>query len=147
MDDDDVGNSTPRSQQVPFVIYFLKFEDVTLGLVDGDYTAGPDATGADLSDIEDSSTDVESIDDANVSANVLARVRVRGWVETDNCPARASGIGENGEFLPANRCIFPDDWRFKAGGGVQNNEDDIAKCISTQVLTEALTQTVTQVAR
>jgi hypothetical protein len=113
-DNDDVGNSTPQSQQVPFVVYFMKFEDFTLGIVpeDSGIHGGPSGSP---SQIQDSSDDVTDIT-ANVSSDVLARARVRGWVDTDNCPARDSGIGENGEFLPANRCIFPDDWAFKAGG-------------------------------
>ncbi|MEO8458038.1 MAG: hypothetical protein ABI559_09515, partial [Chloroflexota bacterium] len=113
-DNDDVGNSTPRSQQVPFVIYFLKFESVDLSIVPEDSNIHGSPSGS-PADIQDSSDDVTTLT-ANVSADVLARVRVRGWVNTDNCPARDSGIGENGEFLPANRCIFPDDWAFKAGG-------------------------------
>jgi hypothetical protein len=100
----------------------MKFEDVELTIVPELSDIHGGASGS-ASDIEDSSDDLGLEDpdvdpdiEANVSADVLARVRIRGWVETTNCPARDSGIGENGEFLPANRCIFPDDWAFKAGG-------------------------------
>ncbi len=113
----DLSNATPVSQQVAFVIYYMKFEDATLTLVPGtraSHNSGAFSPNSPL----DSSTDVTEMTDVNVSADVLARLRVRGWVETTNCPARDSGVGANGEFLPANRCIFPDDWRFKAGGGV-----------------------------
>jgi len=112
-----LSNAQPVSQQVPFVIYYLKFEDATLTLVPGtraDHNDGAFTPNGPF----DSSTDVTEMTGVNVSADVLARLRVRGWVTTTNCPVRDSGTGANGEFLPANRCIFPDDWRFKAGGGV-----------------------------
>ncbi|MEX2390972.1 MAG: hypothetical protein WD904_05185 [Dehalococcoidia bacterium] len=114
-DDDDLNEADPRSQQVAFVIYFMKFEDLTLGLVPGARSGHNEGTFSPTNPI-DPASDATSITDANVSADVLARARVRGWVLTDNCPARDSAVGQNGEFIPANRCIFPDDWLFKAGG-------------------------------
>jgi len=113
----DLSTATPVSQQVAFVIYYMKFEDATLTLVPGsraNHNSGAFTPNNPL----DSSDDVTAMTGVNVSADVLARLRVRGWVETTNCPVRDSGTGAGGEFLPANRCIFPDDWRFKAGGGV-----------------------------
>ena len=113
----DLSTATPISQQVAFVIYYMKFEDATLTLVPGsraNHNSGAFTPNNPL----DSSDDVTAMTGVNVSADVLARLRVRGWVETTNCPVRDSGTGAGGEFLPANRCIFPDDWRFKAGGGV-----------------------------
>lgn len=127
VDGPDLSSATPISQQVAFVIYYMKFEDATLSLVPGSRANHNDGTFTPASPL-DSSTDVTEMtgtdagvgddDDPNVSQDVLARLRVRGWVETTNCPARDSGVGAGGEFLPANRCIFPDDWKFKAGGGV-----------------------------
>ena len=112
----DLSNATPISQQVAFVIYYMKFEDAVLTLVPGS-RANHNSGGFYPNSPLDSSEDVTEMllpDDAvNVSADVLVRLRVRGWVETTYCPARDSAVGANGEFLPANRCIFPDDWQFK----------------------------------
>ena len=112
----DPDTCTVVSQQVAFLAFYMKFEDVTLKLL-------PDQTNHDATPPTVSSTAVSppagaDTTTANVSANVLARATVRGWVLADNCPARASSVGSNGEFIPANRCIFPDDWNFKAGGAV-----------------------------
>jgi len=127
VDGPDLSTATPQSQQVPFVIYYLKFEDVELTLVPGERAGHNDGIfDADTDPVQDSSNDVTDLNGVNVSADVLARLRVRGWVTTTNCPARDSGVGANGEFLPANRCIFPDDWRFKAGGGVGDSLNDPA---------------------
>ncbi len=129
----DLSNATPISQQVAFVIYYMKFEDAVLTLVPGS-RANHNSGGFYPNSPLDSSEDVTEMllpDDAvNVSADVLVRLRVRGWVETTYCPARDSAVGANGEFLPANRCIFPDDWQFKAGGvvgdGLNEAADDTA---------------------
>ncbi len=110
------GIVTITSPQVPFLTFYMKLEDVTLGLVPG--TRAGHNSGDFTPDTEptfDPSNDVTEISN-NVSADTLARVRVRGWTVTDNCPARDSGVDSNGGFLPANRCIFPDDWRHMAGG-------------------------------
>ena len=105
------------SQQVAFVVYYMKLESVTLGIVPGareDHNDGDfDADG----NINDASADVDETT-ANVSADVLTRVRVKGWLTRSNCPARESGVDSNGGFLPANRCIFPDDWEYIAGGAL-----------------------------
>jgi hypothetical protein len=133
VDGPDLSNATPISQQVAFVIYYMKFEDAVLTLVPGS-RANHNSGGFYPNSPLDSSEDVTEMllpDDAvNVSADVLVRLRVRGWVETTYCPARDSAVGANGEFLPANRCIFPDDWQFKAGGvvgdGLNEAADDTA---------------------
>jgi hypothetical protein len=111
----DPDTCTVVSQQVAFLVYYMKFEDVTLKLL-------PDQTTHTSSLPTVSSTAVNApagadSTTANVSANVLARATVRGWVLADNCPAaNVAKTGSNGEALPASRCIFPDDWLFKAGG-------------------------------
>lgn len=121
------------SQQVAFVVYYMKLEDVTLGLVpgcrlehnDGNFTTssstsqcpseqGPIGNGQ---SVWDASGDVTEMT-ANVSADVLARVRVRGYLERQNCPVRDAGQTSGGAYLPPNRCIFPDDWEFIAGGAL-----------------------------
>jgi hypothetical protein len=109
----DPDTCTVVSQQVAFLAFYMKFEDITLKLLPDATTHGSppaqSSTAVSPAAGADSTT-------ANVSENVLARATVRGWVLADNCPARASSVGSNGEFIPANRCIFPDDWLFKAGG-------------------------------
>lgn len=117
-DNDSLSDADPRSAQVAFVIYYMKFESFDLGIVESQTQHGtPDELDSQPSSAVDLPVLADSTE-ANVSANVLAYTRVRGWVETTNCPARDSGVGQNGEFLPANRCIFPDDWAFKAGGSI-----------------------------
>lgn len=117
-DNDSLSDADPRSAQVAFVIYYMKFESFELGIVESETQHGvPDSLDSQASSAVSLPTLADSTE-ANVSANVLAYTRVRGWVETTNCPARDSGVGQNGEFLPANRCIFPDDWDFKAGGSI-----------------------------
>ena len=139
---DDLPTADPIGQQQSFVIYYMKFEDANLGIVPefcvedpelaedagvdtvcsthlpassdigGDFQGNvPNPSPASVFDNTDDLTEVTS----NVSGDNLLRVRVRGWVLTDNCPARDDRVGQNGEFIPANRCIFPDDWAFKAG--------------------------------
>lgn len=133
------------SQQVPFLLYYMKFESVTLGLVpgsrsghnDGDFDAATDPVWDPANDVTDLT--------ANVSADVLARVRVRGWLVRNNCPVRDAGQDSNGSFLPANRCIFPDDWEHIAGGAlaeefrpnydIMNAPDSAYNCTGTFYLT------------
>ena len=124
--DDDLPTADPIGQQVSFVIYYMKFEDANLGIVpelSGFHLPRESDVGGNFpgtlpsvpaTDVFNNSDD-ETEGEFNVSSDVLLRVRVRGWVLTDNCPARESRTGQNGEFIPANRCIFPDDWAFKAG--------------------------------
>ncbi len=113
------------SQQVPFLVYYMKLEDVTLSLVPGTreghnsglFTADHNPILDVGNDSIPTTGDVQTLT-ANVSADVLARVRVRGWVLKDDCPVRVQGTDSNGSALPANRCIFPDDWRHIAGGSL-----------------------------
>jgi hypothetical protein len=109
---------TVISHEVDFLVYYMKFEDVTLGIVPG--TRAGHNSGAftpATPPASDPANDVESIT-SNVSADVLLRVKVRGWTLLPlgaNCPARPQAEDSQGGVLPANRCIFPDDWRFLAG--------------------------------
>jgi hypothetical protein len=116
-DNANVGSATPRSQQVAFVIYFMKFESEKLQLI-------PD--NIPTTDVWDKGgTPTTDAVTATVSDNVAAQVTVKGWVLTDNCPGNPertvpadggnTGDGQARENFPANRCIFPDDWAFKAG--------------------------------
>ena len=119
-DGDNVGNATPRSQQVSFVIYFMKFESEKLQLI-------PD--NIPTTDVWDKGgTPTDGPVTTTVSDNVAAAVTVRGYVVTDNCPARpekiatGKGDGQLNEYFPPNRCIFPDDWAFKAGALSQTTQ-------------------------
>ncbi len=79
-----VGGVTVLSPEVDFVVFYMKFENAVLSV---------------------------PTDTSVVSTSQTLTLKVRGWVPAFNCPARDAGIGSNGEFLPANRCIFPDDWK------------------------------------
>jgi hypothetical protein len=142
----DPDTCTIVSDQVPFLAFYMKLEDVQLTLVPGS------RSGLNSGTFEATNTPVLSIGDnglptpnditsttADVSQDVLARIRVRGWVLTDNCPARNSDLDSNGGVLPANRCIFPDDWRHIAGG-------DLAEALHPNYDVWGATPTCTNVA-
>ncbi|MBI2913717.1 MAG: DUF11 domain-containing protein, partial [Chloroflexi bacterium] len=88
----DAGGAIILSPEMDFVVYCMKFEDVTL-------------TIAATSSI--------------VSTDQLVTVKVRGWVPALNCPQRPEAVDLNGHVKPANRCIFPDDWQTKFGNKAQ----------------------------
>ncbi len=93
---DSTGSSwAVMSPEYDFLVYYMKLEDVTLTSDEADGTA-------------------------IVSSDVELTVKVRGWTllpSGGNCPAaNVAGVDQNGGILPAGRCIFPDDWRFLAGG-------------------------------
>ena len=79
------------SEEYDFLVYYMKLEDVTL---------------------------TAETDTAVVSDDVGLTVMVRGWTvlpSGGNCPQRAESTDSHGGVLPANRCIFPDDWDFLGG--------------------------------
>lgn len=136
---------TVVSQQVPFLLYYMKFESVTLGIVPGSRTGHNDGDfDPDTEPVWDPTNDVTDYT-ANVSADVLARVKVRGWLVRNNCPVRDAGEDSNGSFLPENRCIFPDDWEHIAGGvlaeefrpnyDIMNAPDSSYNCTGANYLT------------
>ncbi|MDO8614306.1 MAG: thrombospondin type 3 repeat-containing protein [Dehalococcoidia bacterium] len=128
-------NHTVISIEADFLIYYMKLEDITVGLVPGarsGHNSGaltPALSGHTNADaVTGMVPDDTTTRTANVSADVLARVRVRGWTVTDNCPVRAQGVDSNGGLLPANRCVFPDDWLHMMGGttaATNNPQSDI----------------------
>jgi hypothetical protein len=82
---------TVISPEYDFLVYYMKLEDVT-------FTAEADT--------------------AVVSDDVGLTVMVRGWTvlpSGGNCPQRPEAVDSHGGVLPANRCIFPDDWDFLGG--------------------------------
>ena len=104
---------TVISPEYDFWYYYMKIEDVTLKIVpgarsefhnDGDFDPQNPIAASDVASVT-----------SNVSADVLLRVTVRGWVLADNCPVRGAGADNNGLLLPANRCIFPTDWAQVVG--------------------------------
>ncbi len=121
-DDSDDEDPGAISQQVPFLIYFMKIEDVKVGIVPGTFNAHNNGSdkGAVFSNANpwNTATDVTS-QTSNVSADVLIRARVRGWFVNSNPSGRAAipgnpDLGLDGR--PADRWIMPDDWRTLAGG-------------------------------
>ncbi len=108
------GVFSGTSQQVDFLIYYMKFESVTIGIVDG--TRQFHNSGAfSVSNPWDASKDKTTVS-SNVSADVLVRVRVKGWFENSNPTGRAAGTDTNNGTLPAGRWVMPDDWNMLAGG-------------------------------
>lgn len=121
-DDDELDDSDIIGPSVAFLVYYMKFEDIQLSVVagerkghnDGDFSSGnPWSTATDKTDV-----------DWNVSADILVRARVRGYVPCGdtlfggiaNCTLRQAGVDSNQQVLPQGRWVFPDDWRQLAGG-------------------------------
>ncbi|MCB1246023.1 MAG: hypothetical protein KDB69_02010, partial [Acidimicrobiia bacterium] len=125
----------PNQTKVAFVIYYMKFEDVKVGLVtsvskpthnssvtqnlDG-YLQYVNTTAAGWADYSpgnpwDASTDVTSTS-WNVSKDLLVRGRVRGWFLNENPSGRARDDSDPLNVKPADRWIMPTDWPLLAGG-------------------------------
>lgn len=117
-DEDGCGcHTSVESQQVDFLIYYMKLESVTVGIVDGNrqyHNAGDfiTATGNHPFDATKDKTSTTT----NVSADVLVRARVKGWFTTTNPTGREAGKDSNNGALPAGRWVMPDDWQQLAGG-------------------------------
>jgi hypothetical protein len=118
--------------QAGFVVFFLKFEDITLGNVEGEregHNEGQFTPPNPWADTEEDALGlVDPVDpvtgELNVSQDALLRARVRGWFMGDNLsnrPARVIDSNHNGvedihdEVLPAGRWVLPDDWPYLAG--------------------------------
>jgi len=126
-----------------FMVYFLKFESLTLGDVhgkrefhnDGAWMTGDevqptnpwDPTGSYMGTVDPPIPDLPT-QNANVSQDTLLRARVRGWFTSLNPswrPARYmdpynSTLDKDPNtqgtlLLPAGRWILPDDWAALAG--------------------------------
>jgi hypothetical protein len=110
---------TVISPEYDFWYYYMKFESLTLGIVPGSRAGHNSGAFAPQNPPVASDKTTET---SNVSADVLVRVTVRGWVEADNCPVKDQAADINGLLLPANRCTFPDDWAKVLG---QNAQYDI----------------------
>jgi hypothetical protein len=105
-----------------FVVFFLKFESIDLTKVPGERMYHNDGLFV-PENPWDPSTDVLELE-ANVSADDLLRVRVRGWFvgddlsirEMDYCDVNGNGIVDMADYvLPAGRWVLPDDWEYLAG--------------------------------
>lgn len=99
------------SNEVDFLVYYMKFESVTTTLVPGS-RSGHNTGAFSPQNPWDTSNDVTSLE-SNVSADVLVRVRVKGWFTAAN----SSGRPAEGD-RPAGRWVMPDDWRLLAGGAL-----------------------------
>lgn len=105
------------SPEYDFWYYYMKIEDVTLKIVPGARSGHNE--GAFAPQNPSAASDVASVT-SNVSADVLLRVTVRGWVLADNCPVANNEEADiNGLLLPDNRCIFPTDWATVVGDDEQ----------------------------
>ena len=103
-----------------FVIYYMKFEDVKLGLVTSVSKPTHNSSWAGWSDYApgnpwDASTDVTTTS-WNVSKDLLVRGRVRGWFLNENPSGRARDDSDPLNVKPADRWIMPTDWPLLAGG-------------------------------
>lgn len=116
--------------KIAFVIYYMKFEDVVLSVVDdvakpthngpdnaGNFETSAPGTNGDYSPGNpwNKANDVATFS-ANVSKDVLVRGRVRGWFWNSNPSGRAADASNPLNVLPANRWVMPDDWALLAGG-------------------------------
>jgi hypothetical protein len=99
-----------------FLVYYMKFESLTTTLVQGSRTEHNSGAFSPANPWN-TATDTTSRT-ANVSADVLVRVRVKGWTLSANSSGRPAATGANGETLPAGRWVLPDDWRAMAGGAL-----------------------------
>jgi hypothetical protein len=113
-----------------FTVYFLKFESVTIGDVQGKrvgHNAGLWEIDTTLHTTNpwDVSTD-STTQTLNVSQDALVRARVKGWFTSNNPSVRLvrtvdpanSTLNNPGTAtltLPAGRWILPDDWATLAG--------------------------------
>ncbi|MBK6662571.1 MAG: hypothetical protein IPG47_07400 [Thermoflexaceae bacterium] len=109
--------------KVAFVVYYMKFENVALSLVD-DVSKGINHNSMALADWTpgnpwDASKDVTSVN-WNVSRDLLVRGRVRGWFVNANPSGRPVNTDDPLNVLPANRWVLPDDWALLAGGPADN---------------------------
>ncbi|MBN1190964.1 MAG: choice-of-anchor D domain-containing protein [Dehalococcoidales bacterium] len=110
-----------------FVVYFLEFEDISLGSLTGN------RTGAGMWEPPnpwDSTSDVLSAT-LNPDNDSLLRARVKGWfMDGTSCSTRTQriadfdGDGSVDTLLPAGRWVLPDDWSVLAGPLWQHNSPD-----------------------
>jgi hypothetical protein len=112
-----LANAQPISGTVAFLVYYMKFESVTLSIVDGEregHNDGPFSNSNPYS----TASDVTSLTE-NVSADVLLRARVKGWFTNSNLSGRPEVI-DGANSKPAHRWVMPDDWPVLAGGALAN---------------------------
>ena len=111
-----------------FVVFFLKFEELELGNVEGDRVDNPltsavEGHNSGIWDPEnpyltDTDTDTETL---NVSEDTMLRARVSGWFMGDDLSTRPeTTLDLDGDTvadmtLPAGRWVLPEDWAALAG--------------------------------
>jgi len=140
-----------RGQQImsnqTFIVYFLKFESVTLGdvqgkrvghntgvweIIPGGRTNPWDPTGS-YNGTQNPATPDSSTQTLNVSQDALLRAQVRGWFVNRDPSYRgarlvnatdSSLIGDSPNptmTLPATRWVLPDDWAILGGANWQQS--------------------------
>ncbi|MBM4462845.1 MAG: hypothetical protein FJ012_05855, partial [Chloroflexi bacterium] len=113
-----------------FVVFFLKFESITLTKVPGERSGHNTGDWIPGNPCIDDPTPAGQLaadllaKEANVSADDLLRVRVRGWFMGDDqsirqkeyCDVNGNGILDMYDYvLPEGRWVLPDDWQYLAG--------------------------------
>jgi len=118
--DVDIPQYESISNEHAWVVYYLKFESITLGNVPGKRD-GHDIGLWTPENPWDASNDTLT-DELNVSQDTLLRANVKGWFMGVNKTSRPQGYYDPDpanpnnllEVLPAQRYVLPDDWAFLA---------------------------------
>lgn len=119
------GNDQPLmiGNEHAFTVYYLKFESLTLGNVVGKRAGHNDGVWTPPNPwdrtMENMTSQDNTEEELNVSADALLRARVRGWFLGTNHTSRPQDFistgGTIGIELPAGRYVLPDDWLLLAG--------------------------------
>jgi uncharacterized repeat protein (TIGR01451 family) len=110
-----------NQSKVAFVVYYMKFNTVKLGIVGSvskpTHNGSIAGTNSDYAPGNpwDATKDVTTID-WNVSRDLLIRGRVSGWFINTNPSGRAADTTDPNNILPADRWVMPNDWALLAGG-------------------------------
>lgn len=118
--DVDIPQYEEISNEHAWVVYYLKFESITLGNVPGKRD-GHDIGMWTPENPWDKSNDSVT-DELNVSQDTLLRANVKGWFMGVNTTSRGIAYYDPDlnnpnnllEVLPAGRYVLPDDWAFLA---------------------------------
>ena len=120
VDDEIPFIEIPDASKVAFVIYYMKFNSVTLSLAT--QVSKPTHNGSAAADYapgnpwDATKDDPDGVADWNVSRDILVRGRVTGWFVNANPSGRPADTSNPLNVLPANRWVMPMDWPLLAGG-------------------------------
>jgi len=122
----EAKNGTELGNQHFFTVYFLKFESLTIGDVQGKRMYHNDGIWNPEAPNPWSTATDQPTQTLNVSQDALVRARVKGWFTNSNPSVRLvrtvdptnstlENPGTATLTLPAGRWILPDDWATLAG--------------------------------